>query len=467
MPPFLALMIWLVCLVALLWFDPAKEPKTSPALLVPLIWMFFLSSRLPMQWLGIQGMTVDASAIEEGNPVDRTVLLVLILLAVGILISRSFKWSDFFVRNIALVTFISFALVSVLWSDFPLVSFKRWYRDLGNYFVVLVVLSDAQPLEAFGTLLRRLAYLLLPLSVLLVKYYPGIGRIYTVWEGAAMYVGATTSKNMLGAVCMVSGLYFFWDTLTRWPARKERQTKRVLLVNYAFIGMTIYLLNMANSATSRVCLAIGCIVIVAARSGWAKRHPGFFKFLVPAIFVLYVIIAFGFDVNGQLAGAVGRDPTLTGRSDIWKLVLSMHTNPIVGVGYESFWLGSRLEPIWRIYGPINESHNGYLEVYLNLGFVGGFLVVGILLSSYRNICKQLTAANGLASLNIAFWAIVLFYNMSEAAFKGGLMWVLLLLAGVAVPERAADFVPDVARFGSPTAEGRFIKPRLETVGHRR
>jgi exopolysaccharide production protein ExoQ len=467
MPPFLALMMWLVALIALLWFDPAKDPKTSPALLVPLIWMFFLASRLPMQWLGIQGVTADASTIEEGNPVDRTVLLVLILLAVGILISRSFRWSDFFVRNIALVAFITFALVSVLWSDFPLVSFKRWYRDLGNYFIVLVVLSDAHPLEAFGTLLRRLAYLLLPLSVLLVKYYEGIGRIYTVWDGIAMYVGATTSKNMLGAICMVSGLYFFWDTLTRWPARKEPQTKRILLVNVAFIAMAIYLLNLASSATSSVCLILGSLIIVAARGGWAKRHPGFFKFLVPAIFVLYVIIAFGFDVNGQLAGAVGRDPTLTGRSDIWKLVLSMHTNPIVGVGYESFWLGSRLQPIWRIYGPINESHNGYLEIYLNLGFVGVFLIIAILLTSYRNICKQLTSANSRASLNVAFWAIVLFYNMTEAAFRGGLMWVILLLAGLAAPERVADYVPDVARFGNDSPEGRFIRPRLETVSPRR
>ena len=141
--------------------------------------------------------------------------------------------------------------------------------------------------------------------------------------------------------------------------------------------MTLWLLNLASSATARVCLVIGCIVILAAHSEWAKRRPGFLKALIPAIFCLYVILAYGFDINGQLAGAVGRDPTLTDRTKIWSLVLSMHTNPLVGAGYESFWLGPRLQKVWQVFGPLNESHNGYLEVYLNLGLIGVTLLLAI------------------------------------------------------------------------------------------
>ena len=182
---------------------------------------------------------------------------------------------------------------------------------------------------------------------------------------------------MLGVLCLVSGLFFFWDTVTRWSQRKERSTKRIILINFVWIGMTLWLLNLASSATARVCLVIGCIVIIAARSEWAKRHPGFLKALIPATFCLYLILAYGFDINGELAGAVGRDPTLTDRTKIWSLVLSMHTNPLVGAGYESFWLGPRLQKIWQVFGPLNESHNGYLEVYLNLGLIGVTLLPGI------------------------------------------------------------------------------------------
>src|SRR5580658_3437914 len=132
MPPTLALIIWFVLLIGLLYLDPAKQANTSAALCVPFIWMFILGSRLPMQWFGGQGMTAEAAALQEGNPLDRTVFAVLIMMAVVILLSRSFRWDSFFANNIFLFTFVLFALISVFWSDFPFIAFKRWLRDLGN-----------------------------------------------------------------------------------------------------------------------------------------------------------------------------------------------------------------------------------------------------------------------------------------------------------------------------------------------
>lgn len=52
MPPTIALFIWLVLLLALLRFDPAKDPEISAAIWVPVIWIFFLATRLPSQWWG-------------------------------------------------------------------------------------------------------------------------------------------------------------------------------------------------------------------------------------------------------------------------------------------------------------------------------------------------------------------------------------------------------------------------------
>jgi len=437
MPPSLALLIWFVLLLGLLYFDPAKDSNSSWALWVPVIWIFIVGSRLPSQWFEIPArMGVDT--LEEGNPLDRTILSVLIALAIVILISRSFKWGDFFARNFALTAFLSFALVSVFWSDFLPVSSKRWFRDLGNYLVILVVLSDARPVEAIRTLLRRLSYLLIPLSILIIKYYPETGKRYDVWTGASTYTGPTTSKNMLGALCLVSGIFFIWDTVTRWSDRKERHTKSIIMVNIVFMAMTLWLLDLANSATSRVCLMIGCLVILAAHSGTFRRHPSFLKVLIPVCFCTYLILAFGFDINGDLAGAVGRNPTLTGRTVIWNIVLNMHTNPLVGTGYESFWMGPRLQEVWRTMPGINESHNGYLEVYLNLGLFGVFLIVGLLIAAYRNICRRLTPFSSIASLNLAFWTLMLFYNMTEAAFRGGLIWVTFLLGAIAVSEPAED-----------------------------
>ena len=47
MPAFVALLIWFILLVALVWFDPAKETKAPLALWVPVIWMFFMGRGYP------------------------------------------------------------------------------------------------------------------------------------------------------------------------------------------------------------------------------------------------------------------------------------------------------------------------------------------------------------------------------------------------------------------------------------
>jgi O-antigen ligase len=397
--------------------------------------MFIIGSRLPSQWLGVQ-IGQGTQALEEGSPVDSIIYSTLILLSIGILISRSFEWRSFFLRNIALVAFLCFALLSICWSDFPFVTFKRWFRDLGNYLVILVALSDRRPLGAVRTLLRRFCYLLIPLSILLVKYYPQMGITYSAWTGAPEYIGATLSKNMLGVLCLVSGTFFFWDTATRWPERKERRTKRIIGMNVAFISVTLYLLHMSSSSTSMLCLVFGCLVITATHSKTVKRHPALITVSIPVGIVVYLVLTYGFgiDLNAEVAGAVGKDPTLTGRTVIWSAVLSTRTNPLVGAGYETFWLGPRLQQVWRLTGAgINEAHNGYLEVYLNLGIVGVLLIAGFLISSYRSICSRLDRFSSLGSLSLALWTILPFYNVTEAAFKGQLIFVTFLLGAIIVP----------------------------------
>jgi len=431
--PYLAALLWLISLVALLAYDPARKPGTV-ALWIPTIWLVILGSRLPSQWLG--GGGYSAEALTEGNPVDRTIFLCLIFLSIALLAKRRFQWGVFFSSNPLMTLFLSYALLSVIWSDFPFVTFKRWFRDLGNYLVVLVPLAERAPTEAIVTVLRRLFYLLIPVNVLIVKYFPDIGRQFDPWSGAGFYCGAATSKNVLGIVCLISGLLFFWDALVTWGKRKEKRMKRLLAVDIAFVIMTLWLLNLSNSATSRLCLGVGCLVIVVARTRFTRRNPTPVKVLIPICFLVYLMLSLGFNFNAMIAQAVGRDPTLTHRTEIWGILVGMHTNPILGVGYETFWLGDRLDYIWRVFAPgLNEAHNGYLEMYLNLGLVGVLLLMGFLLSGYKLIWRRVVAGADIASLNLAVWSVMLFYNMTEVGFRSGLMWLTVLFGMIRMPAR--------------------------------
>lgn len=433
MAPTIALLIWAVLLLGLLCFDPARKPGTSVALWVPLTWFVIIASRLPSQWFGYGLAASESQALEDGNPLDRGVFLALIVVAIIVLVSRSFSWGRFLANNGWLVAFLLFALMSACWSDFPFIAFKRWFRDLANYLMVLVILSDRDPLEAVRWVLRRLCYLLVPLSIVLVKYYPWIGKQFDTWSGQGYFVGVTTSKNMLGALCLISGIFFFWDIITRWPERKETRARRIILLDFALALMTLWLLHLASSATSDVCLALSCCAIWLTRTQLFKRHSSALKVLIPLSFPIYLILAFVVGLNGDLVEALGRNPTLTNRTLIWNLLLSMHTNPLLGVGYDSFWLGSRLQVVWRYFPGINEAHNGYLDIYLDLGIIGVALLLLFLFASYRNVWKMFAKNPALGSISLGAWVVLMFYNVTEAAFKGGLIWLVVLLGGLSVP----------------------------------
>ncbi len=465
MPPSLALCVFFILLVALLAFDPAKDSRVSLALWVPWTWMVIVGSRLPSQWLGADTGAAAAQGLQDGDPLDRTVFLLLIVLAAAVLRSRSFRWGHFFAHNIALTALLSFCLLSVIWSDFPFVAFKRWFRDLGNYIVILVVLSDPHPLEALRTLLRRLCYLLIPLSIVLIKYFPQLGRSYDEFTGGVTYSGVQTSKYLLGTLCMISGIFFFWDTVTRWSKRGERRTRRIVAVNVAFFAMTLWLLYMANAATCRVCLLLGCMVVAAAHSKAVRRHPRPLMFLIPLSVCLCLFLVFGIDMKASIAGAVGRDPTFTDRTLLWSYLIKMKTNPVIGTGYESFWLGHRLQELWAnfVFLP-NQAHNGYLEVYLNLGVVGVLFVALFLIASYRTICKRFSSQPSQSSFFLALWAILPIYNITTSDFgKGELMWLTFLLGAIVVPRPAGR--PRQARPQSQI-QGRDASPGREIATSR-
>ena len=459
MSPSLALSIWLVFLLGLFYFDPARGRKTSAALWVPVIWLFFLGSRTPSMWLGLDYATSAAQALEEGSPLDRTIFLLLTLAAFVILVSRSFQWRKFVAQNSALAFLLAFALLSVAWSDFPLATFKKWFRDTGIYMAVLVILSDRCRLEAVRTVLRRLYYLLVPLSVVLVKYYPNLGKTFSEWGGQE-YTGVTTSKNMLGLLCLASGIFFFWDAITRWNQRRDKRVRRVILVDITFIGMALYLLNLCGSKTSTICLVIGCLMIVAAHCNLGRRHLRWVKAMAPAIFILYLVLTFGFGMGAELSQAVGGSANLSDRTHIWEVLLSVPVNPVIGTGYQSFWLGPRIQWVWaRLNGDnVLEAHNGYLQTYLDLGLIGVFLVCTFLIATYRKICRQLDPLTPLGLLSLGLWALLLLYNVTEAAFGGGILWFTLLMGSLTVPERAKAH----ARAPSQLALGATLVDRIVT-----
>jgi O-antigen ligase len=157
-------------------------------------------------------------------------------------------------------------------------------------------------------------------------------------------------------------------------------------------------------------------------------------------FVLYIILTVGFDMGASLSQAVGRSGNMSDRTHIWEVLLSVPINPILGTGYQSFWLGWRPAWAWaRLDGDtVTSAHNGYLQIYLDLGLIGLALVIAFLIATYRKICKRLTPLTPFGSLGLGLWTLMLFYNVSEAALEPCLLFVTFLMGSLTVSHSLAS-----------------------------
>jgi O-antigen ligase len=206
-------------------------------------------------------------------------------------------------------------------------------------------------------------------------------------------------------------------------------------VHLGFLGVIGWLLYQADSATSFLCLLIGGFMIWALGLRIVKRNISSIGTYIAVAAIVFLALYFSIGFSGTLVGSLGRDTTFTGRASLWEDVINLSGNPIIGVGYESFWLGQRIAALWEKYPfkPMT-SHNGYLEIYLNLGIIGLVLLAGVLLFAYRRIQRELIANFECGQFGIAVFIILLIYNFTEASFKSLTpLWFVFLLCTIWVP----------------------------------
>jgi O-antigen ligase len=359
-------------------------------------------------------------------------------------------------QNWAILFYFLYCLASTFWSDFPFVAFKRWTKALGNVLMVLIVLTDANPSAAVKRFFSRMAFVLIPVSILLIKYYPDLGRGYYRWSWTPFYTGVTTDKNSLGAICFVFGLAAVWrvtEALWEKPQPKAGKSRahgvlgalgiwllrtlriqKSLIAHAVLLGLAVFLLLITDSSTSLACLILGSFLIVATQGNVGRRPT--------RVYVLTGVMGFGAalvymfpDVFAMLTHSLGRGTDLTGRVDIWNDIFHMHLDPWLGTGFESFWLGKRIEFLWeKYYFHPNQAHNGYIETYINLGILGlGALALQIV-AGYRNVTAGFRRRAPASSLKLAYLLTALVYNVTEAAFKVMTpVWIVYLFAIMAVP----------------------------------
>jgi O-antigen ligase len=418
----------------LFWRDARERPNITGALWLPLIWMLIICSRAVTQWLDIFGVHVGAVSVEEGSPIDAAVYYSLIAAGIYVLSKRQVSLSEFLRNNGWMTAFLLFGFLAIVWSDFPFVAFKRWTKVIGHPVMVLILMTEPDFQEALRRLMKRCAYVVVPVSILLIKYYPTIGRNSGPWATASMNNGIAMGKNLLGADCMILGLFFFWHLLNTWHTERGRHRRNELILTLSFLVMLWWLLVQANSSTATFSSIIGLLTLLFLGCRFVNRRlVGSYVLAAAAIFFLAESM---FGISSILIHALGRNQTLTGRTELWQQLWEFRGNPIVGVGFESFWLGERLRQIGELYWwQANEAHNGYFETYLNLGVIGVFILVGWLVATFRRSQSEFITNFEFGRFRLSFFMAVLIYNWTESAFRSlHPVWFVFFIIALECPK---------------------------------
>lgn len=397
--------------------------------------------------------TIDALELEQYEEQIRNFYLVSYII---VLLLTILNWRKMILGVIAiwpLMLLIAIAWLSNLWSVDPETT---WRRDIaltittlfGIYLFARWELPDALKILSIGLGILAIG------SLILVIVMPEAG-IHVNDDHAGAWRGLFVHKNFTGRVMLLTLAVL----IAAWFAGGVNRMALVLL-----IAVTLLMALASQSKTTYVSMLAMVFAAIAVRvvRGAPLRSALATLSVLTVGWLLSVLIYSSYE---NILLALGRDATLTGRTELWAFVLrQLSGNWLLGFGYDAFWAsdvgpGSRYKVDWGI----DHAHNAWIEQVLNTGIFGAFLMLGIcLVALYRAVILARYYPNvGPALLVSMVMFSLLTAGMSEPVFleKHSITWIMIVLVvGCAraltakSSEREEDAVSDPDPLGPPQLE---------------
>ena len=332
--------------------------------------------------------------------------------------------------------------LSTLWSIMPGLTLGRSISLLAPTALGLMLASRF----TWRELLRLLAIALgaaALLSALVALALPAKG-ISSIEYGNAWH-GIYGNKNGLGRAMALATAALVLVALDgrryRWAA-------------WGAAAGTFTILLLARAAASLVvCVAVLSLIPLfrALRLRFTTAMALWILAVLLAAIVLTVIVS---NLESTLS-LLGRDTTLTGRTEIWAAVMtSIMERPWFGYGYNAFWQewsGPSASVLSAVGWETPHSHNGILDLWLDLGAVGLVVFVLSFVAATRMAVARARQADGAADLwPLAFLTFLALINISEAIVlkQHNLFWVMYV-AILASPRASRASAP-----GTRSEDGR-------------
>lgn len=309
-------------------------------------------------------------------------------------------------------------MCSALWSQDPMRSLSHGALYLLEMLFAFYLI-DRFRTEDIMSLVTLAGVLICVLDIAFVLFLPhyGIGtsegRKAGSWRGMfAMSTSAGLCLTYLLSPALVFGY------------------RRLTVARLAYIALVLTSIAMTRSASALIVLSLYAVFMFVLHlfrhlERRAALAMGLGFFMVAAL----AVVSSGALYARELTSFFGRDLTLTGRTEIWAVLLSsIAKHPWFGYGYYAFWLGLTGESanvITAMHWLFGYAHNGFLEVALQLGLVGLALFLVTLLQAGKNGWRYLGGTRSLGGdWLIGLIVMTILYNIDEETF----LWPVDLLS---------------------------------------
>jgi exopolysaccharide production protein ExoQ len=335
-------------------------------------------------------------------------------------------------RNWALWPLLLVVLLSGIWSLNPDVSnegSREVLQMIGFGWFIATRFSLVEQLRLFTVCFGSGAIL----SLLVAAIVPSAGRHILHHIGA--FKGIYDYKNTLGSMMVMGMVSFSLLTARSWWGQIYR---------VGGFGLCLLLMLLSTSKTSLV-LTFSLLVLISFYRNFRWRGRQTIIFLDFAILGLACTAFFVLENWVVLVSGLGKDPSMSGRTKIWGSMLhEIAQRPWFGFGRAVFWnrpseyaIRAGEAVAFRYLPP--HGHNGYLDLLMDVGFVGlGLFLVAFAIAYRRSLRLAYAAQRSENYWPIAFLTFFAMNNLTESYLMRmvNLYWPMFMAVALSLPATA-------------------------------
>jgi exopolysaccharide production protein ExoQ len=352
------------------------------------------------------------------------------LVGAGLLLSAREAWRAV-LASPWLILLSALAIISAGWSIDPELSLRRGIAVTATTLLGVYIAVRFDWIGALR-LLGGVWFALMLASLIAGVIAPGFAVMSEIHPGA--WSGAWEEKNQLGGHAARAAFLF---AFLAWRDAGYRKTWSA-----AFI-VSLALVTLSTSVTALLATLLGFGVLVSA--WWMlKGRTWSLTLLWGAASIIGIGILVYVAAPGALLGLVGRDASLTGRTDIWaELITAIGERPVLGYGYLAFW-GLDSEPRYWLARALDwnapSGHNGWLDLAISLGLAGLVIyAIDFVVSAWRAV--KLATVSPAGVFAIGFLAQFMLFAMSESIIlaQNSILWATVAMISTKLALDARKF----------------------------